>query len=273
MKWIGFGLLVLILWRALDLYVRQRSFIFRPSKDDLGSPSRYDLLFDDFYLTCADQVKIHCWWIEGRQKEKAIIFFPGSVGNKTHELASIHVLSALSASLMVIDYPGYGKSEGRPSEGKCYRAAEAAWDFVTREKRFQGPDVILYGRSLGTAMVTYLAARHHCGGLVFHSGFTSIPDIASRLYPYLPVHLFCHTRMNSLKRIAQCNCSVLVFHSASDEFIPIRFADRIYARAKPPKRFVHFEGSHGGNQWHSDPKVRTALVELVAGRTNQWGPR
>src|SRR5262245_13237268 len=118
-KWIGYVLLVIALAPVLRLYLRQRSIIFRPAEEPLGSPSHFGIAFEELALTCAGGVRIHCWWVEGRQKDKTVILFPGTVGNKTHELRSINLLHTMGASLLVIDYPGYGQSESRPSETRC----------------------------------------------------------------------------------------------------------------------------------------------------------
>jgi uncharacterized protein len=259
-------LLVLVLWiplyYAVRLFFTQRSIIFRPGKQVYGSPRDYRIAYEDVFLGCHNEIKIHGWWMPG-VTEKVIIFFHGTIGNLTYDLRSIVFLHSLGASILSIDYPGYGRSEGRPSERGCYEAAEAAWDFVCETKRFKSEDVILYGKSLGGAVATYLAAKYRCGGLVFHSGFSSIRDMAAHIYWYLPARLFCLSSMNALKYIKKSECALLLMHSETDEFIPISQAYRIYEKATVPRQFIRLKGSHFSDSWQANPKVYAALKELV----------
>jgi fermentation-respiration switch protein FrsA (DUF1100 family) len=123
---------------------------------------------------------------------------------------------------------------------------------------------------LGCAVGTYLTSKKKCGGLVLQSGFTSVPDMAARLYPFLPVRYFCLTQMNSLKRIAQCSCPLLLLHSTSDEHIPIAHSERVYRRAKEPKKFVRCPGSHASGAWQHSQEVRQAWEEILCGNTDDW---
>jgi uncharacterized protein len=257
-------LLVLLipLYYCGRLYFTQRSIIFRPSRQLYHSPHDYRINFEDLYLESRSKKKIHGWWMPG-PGNKVIIFFHGTIGNLTYELPTIAFLHSLGASLLSIDYPGYGKSEGQPSERGCYEAADAAWDLVCQTKGFKSEDVILYGKSLGGAVATYLAANHKCGGLVFHSGFTSIPDMAQHIYPYLPVRLFCHSSMNALKYVTKSECALLLMHSETDEFIPISQAYRVYEKATSPRQFIRLKGSHFSDSWQANPKVYESLKELV----------
>jgi pimeloyl-ACP methyl ester carboxylesterase len=257
-------LLVLLipLCYAGHLFFTQRSIIFRPSKQVYGSPRNHNIAYENVCLGCRNKIKIHGWWMPG-VNEKVIIFFHGTIGNLTYDLRSIAFLHSLGASVLSIDYPGYGRSEGRPSERGCYEAAEAAWKFVCETKRFKSEDVILYGKSLGGAVATYLAAKYRCGGLVFHSGFTSIRDMAAHIYWYLPARLFCLSSMNALKYITKSECAMLFMHSETDEIIPISQAYRIYEKATVPRQFIRLEGSHFSDSWQANPKVHAALKELV----------
>jgi fermentation-respiration switch protein FrsA (DUF1100 family) len=259
--------LVLALIYCASLYIRQWSLVFRPSRKERGTPINYGIAFEDVCLSLRPGLDVHGWWIPGQLGDKAVIFFHGHIGNITHYIQTVNYLYSLGPSLLVIDYPGYGKSKGRPSERGCYLAADAAWDYLRNTKGYAPENIILYGRSLGSAVATYLASKHLCGGLVFHSGFTSMPDMAARFYPFIPViRLFCHTRMNSLKRISRCECSILFLHSVSDEMIPIKHAYKVYGKACDPKRLVSYTGSHFGGEWMLSAEVRASWMEMLYGR-------
>ncbi|MDQ3927530.1 MAG: alpha/beta fold hydrolase [Chloroflexota bacterium] len=258
------------LYFAARLYLRQDSLIFRPRAATDRSPGLLGLDFEELSLKSRDNGAVHGWWVPGRVPGKAVIFFHGSDGNITYELPTLRYLQALAAGVLMVDYPGYGRSEGRASERGCYEAAELAWDFARERKGFSGEDLVLYGHSLGSAVATYLASSRSCAGVVFHSGFSSVPDMASAVYPYLFARYFVRTSMNSLARIAECRCPFLALHSEEDEHIPISQALKVYERAPGPKKFVRYHGPHRGHQWQAAPGVREALEELFGGRVEHW---
>src|SRR5262249_21633001 len=124
--------LLLVLASALafgiQLLVRQNSLIFRPSREVSRSPASLKIPFEDVRLHCAGGVEVHGWWVAGTAG-KSVIFFHGRTGNMMHELSSLSMLHAMGVNMLMVEYPGYGLSDGRPSERGCYRAAEAAWAF------------------------------------------------------------------------------------------------------------------------------------------------
>ncbi len=263
---VGLGLVLIVGGR---LIWRQNQLIFRPSGQATRTPHDIHLGFEQVWLRTERGSQVHGWWVPAEGGRKVVLFFHGSDGNISCELPSLHFLHALGVSVLMVDYPGYGQSSGRPSEQGCYDAAEAAWSFVREQHRFAAQGVIIFGQSLGSAVSVYLAARYPCAGLVFQSGFSSVPDMAARVYPYLPARWFCLTQMNSLERVACCRCPVLVLHSEDDEHIPIAQALRVYARARGPKKFMRLHGPHQSH-WQSAPGVRAAWEELLAERTDAW---
>jgi len=251
------------------LYVRQNALIFRPGPMLNRSPADYGIAYEDVRLPCAGGRDVRGWWIPAAEGRPVVIFFHGSDGNITHELPVACFLSALSVGVLLVEYPGYGDG-GRTSERGTYEAADAAWAFATGARGVRPDQIIIFGQSLGSAVAIYLAARHACGGLVVHSGFTSVPDLAARAFPYLPVRPFCRTRMNSLERIAGCGGPVLVLHSEDDEAIPVDAAKTLYARVCGPRRLVLYRGPHHGAHWQYDLRIRQAWTELANRRTETW---
>src|SRR5262245_47192302 len=108
------------------LFFLQRSVVFVPSHDILARPSDIGAAYNDVILHCTSGVRLHCWLVPGAGTGKLFILLPGSIGNISHELATASFLRDFGASLLMVDYPGYGRSEGRPNESGWYEAAEAA---------------------------------------------------------------------------------------------------------------------------------------------------
>src|SRR4029078_1441104 len=109
--------------------IRQSKIVFKPARELLADPRDLGLAFDDVYLPLANGVNIHGWWLDGVNGERAIVCFPGSIGNISHELNTVAFLRRLGASVLIVDYPGFGRSGGDASERGCYLAAAAAWEY------------------------------------------------------------------------------------------------------------------------------------------------
>ena len=250
------------------VFCRQRGIVFRPSRATPWDPGSFHQEFEDLSLTLPNGKKAHGWWLPQKQAKKLVLFLPGSIGNVSHEQSTLAFLLSFNAAVITVDYPGFGKSEGTPSEAGCYAAATAAWEYAVRQKGVEPRDVIVFGRSLGATVAAHLAARTDCGGLVCQGGFTSLPDVAAAAYPYLPARFFCYIRFNTLKYIVLCRCPVLVMHSSNDRVIPAAHGRKIFEKASPPKRFLPLAGDHYGNDWQASPGLREAFSSLL----NHEGP-
>jgi pimeloyl-ACP methyl ester carboxylesterase len=248
---------------GIRLFLRQNAIVFQPSREIPGDPGSIGLEFEDIFVEAGPGVRVHGWWIPGRPGSNLILFLPGSIGNLACDLETFSFLTSLGATVMAIEYPGFGKSSGRPSEAGCYRSANAAWDFAVRVKGVQPGNILLYGRSVGAAVAVRLAARFACAGLICHSGVTSVPDVAARRYRFFPVRWFCYIRFSTLRFISSCRSPALVMHSRTDWVIPFSHGVKIFDRAPSPKHFLPLIGGHYGNEWLATPGLRDALKPMI----------
>jgi fermentation-respiration switch protein FrsA (DUF1100 family) len=170
----------------------------------------------------------------------------------------------LGFSALVLDYRGYGKSEGRPSEEGTYRDARAAWRHLV-EARGTPPDaIVVWGRSLGGAIAAALARERTPRLLVLESAFTSLREVAAHLYPWAPTGLLLGNRYPTEGFLRQVRSPVLVMHSPDDELAPYAHGLRLFERASPPKRFLPIRGRH------NTPEYAGLTPETLDPRT--WGP-
>jgi len=248
---------------GLRLFFLQSRLVFRPSRELLGTPRDWGCSFDDVVLQIHGGVTVRGWWIPGSGRSKVILYFPGSVGNISCELSTLRWLANTGAQVVTIDYPGFGQSDGRPSESGCYQAAEAVWHYAVAQRAIAPADIVVFGRSLGVAIAARVAARNLCGGLILHSGIASVPAVAARRYLGFPVYLFCYIRFNTLKYVARCHCPTLVMHSKTDRVIPISHGERIWHAASPPKRFLPIPGDHYTNAWHAAPNLADEIASML----------
>lgn len=248
---------------GMRLFLRQNAIVFRPLRALSGDPGSVGLEFEDIIVETRRGVPLHGWWIQSQPASSVILFFPGSIGNMSRELQTFSFLVSLGASVMAVDYPGFGRSGGRPSESGCYETAEAAWDFATRVKGIPSRNIVLFGRSVGAAVAACLAARYECAGLICHSGVTSVPEVAAERYRFVPAQWLCYIRFNTVSFVALCRSAVVVMHSRSDTIVPISHGLRILERAPSPKRFVYLIGDHYSDEWLGTPNLHATLKPLL----------
>jgi fermentation-respiration switch protein FrsA (DUF1100 family) len=252
---------------AAMVYFFQSRMIFQPNLfgDESGAdPSRIGLEFEDVFMEAEDGVRLHGWLVPARPSRGVLLFFHGNAGNITHRLESIALFHRLGLSVFIVDYRGYGKSEGRPTEQGTYRDARAAWRYLTEARSVPANRILLFGRSLGAAMASRLATETNPAGLIVESGFTSIPDMAARHYPYLPVRLLTRFRYATLDHVRANAAPILVVHSHDDEIAPFEMGERIFEAASEPKSFVRLNGGHNETIFVNAPVYLEGIKAFLA---------
>ena len=207
------------------------------------TPADVGMDYQDVAIKTTDGVTLHGWFIAGRS-DRVLLFFHGNAGNISHRLQSIRQFRDLGLSVFIIDYRGYGQSEGRATEKGIYRDADAAWRYLTEERSVTPRDIIIFGRSLGASVASRLASQQQPLALVVESSFTSVPDIARELYPWLPVRWLSRLNHATREYITEVRCPVLVVHSRDDEIIPFQHAETIFASANEPRSLLAIRGTH-----------------------------
>jgi hypothetical protein len=207
----------------------------------------------DVELRLTDGTRIHAWWCptKGWQPDDgAVLFSHGNAGNLSDRGWEVPRWQEgpLRQAVLLFDYPGYGQSSGRPSEAGCCAAADAAYDWLTQVQQVPPDRVILYGESLGGGVAVDLGSRRPHRALVLTRSFTSLPDVAARLYPWVPVRRLMRNRFDNLGKIDRCPGPIFIAHGTADELVPCAQGERLFAAAREPKQFLPLEG-HG----HNDP--------------------
>ncbi len=222
----------------------QQHFIYFPHNEIVSTPKSISLDYEDLTLTTSDGIDLHAWWVPNPDSRATLLFLHGNAGNISHRLDSINIFHQLGFSVLIIDYRGYGKSAGKPSEEGTYIDAETAWLYLTNDKKIDSDEIIIFGRSLGGAIATWLSDRYTSAALIIESTFTSIPDIGKHYYPYLPTNFVARIRYPSIEKISNINSPLLVIHSTNDEIVPYKFGKELFNQAKEPKTFLDIVGGH-----------------------------
>jgi fermentation-respiration switch protein FrsA (DUF1100 family) len=222
----------------------ERRLVFRPSTAVAAWEKPVDPDTRDVNFVAADGSLIHAWWLPPTDPSAgAVLLAHGNGGNLSHrgQLAS-DLRRTLGAGVLLFDYPGYGKSTGRPSEAGCYAAGEAAYQWLAREAMVPANRVVLMGESLGGGTAVELATRHDHRALVLVFTFTSIPVVAKVHYRWVPTRLLMRTRFDNLSKIGRCRRPVFIAHGTADQVVPFAHGEALFTAANEPKAFLRLDG-------------------------------
>ncbi len=244
------GIIVLGVYLAFCVFVYyyQPRLLYFPTLDIDDTPDKNGLAFEDLWLTTSDGLRLNAWYVGADNAVGTVLFSHGNGGNISHRIQTLRIFHRLGLSTLIYDYRGYGRSEGSPSEEGTYRDAEAAWKYLVETKGVPPEKIVLFGRSLGGAVASYLAEakdeKERPAGLILESSFTSVPDMAAGLYPWLPARALCKFQYDTRARLARIGCPVLVVHSPQDDIVPYSHGKALFAAAREPKQFLPILGGH-----------------------------
>jgi hypothetical protein len=245
------------------MYLQQPTMIFFPYRELSATPSDWGLDYEEVQINTADQVRLHGWYIPHPRARGVVLFFHGNAGNISHRGESIAIFHRLGLSVLIFDYRGYGRSEGRPDEPGMYRDATAAWRYLTEVRGHAAAEIVLFGRSLGGAVAAQLASRVSPGGLMLESTLSSARDFARSVFPLLSRVVVLRYDFDTAQSLQRVHCPVLVLHSPSDEIMPYALGEKVYEAAGEPRRLVQLEGDHNSGFLRSQPRYERALAAFI----------
>jgi len=214
---------------------------FETTGRELGRP------FQEVGFRARDGVRLHGWYFPAEagspRPDWAVLVCHGNGGNISHRLDLCAALLQTGVAVLLFDYRGYGRSEGRPSEEGTYRDAQAAHGWL-RQRGLAGERILAFGESLGGGVVSELALREPLGGIVLQSAFTSIPDIGAEWFPWLPARWLGRIRYDTRAKLPRIGVPVLIMHSRQDRLVRFAHAEANFAAAREPKLLWELTGGH-----------------------------
>ncbi len=242
----------------------EKKFIYFPGGELICTPSDAGMQWEDVWLETGDGVALNGWFVAAAaQARGTVLFCHGNAGNISHRLPSIEIFHYLDLNTFIFDYRGYGMSEGSPDEEGTYKDVQAAWDYLTEHRGIPPESIIIFGRSLGGAVAAHAAADNNPGLLILESPFSSLRQLGSELYPWLPVKLLSGYDYSTVEYVTNVDCPLIVIHSREDEIIPCEHGQRIYEAAPRQKSFLEISGDHNSGFMTSGTVYSGGLDSLL----------
>lgn len=232
---------------------------------------------EDTYFYSLDGVKLNGWYIKAQRGKPTIIYCHGQGENISLWQSVAQTLSDNGYGVFMIDYRGHGRSEGIPSESGLYTDLESAVEYLNDFKKVKKDNIVLWGRSLGGAVVADVASRDTFKGVIMESTFTNIRDAAIHLTESKilesDLHFWSNLSSNFVKcmpmtqkfetdeKIEKISSPLLIAHSVNDETIPASMSYELAKLNPHAQLFISEEGSHHSSEWVK-PRVLEFLKSL-----------
>ena len=247
------------------VFLAQERLVYFPqaAREHAVTPAAQGLPYEDVEIRTEDGETLHAWWVPAAAARGTVLHFHGNAGNISHRIDYARMFRGLGYNTLLVDYRGYGRSTGSPSEAGTYKDAAASRRWLTETRGLSDRDIVVFGESLGAGVACWLAERHAPRALVLASTFTSVPDLGSEVYVFLPVRLMSRIHYNTRECVGKVDAPVLVVHSPGDDIIPYAHGERIYAAAREPKAFLKIAGGHNDGFVFMRPEWVKAVGEFL----------
>ncbi|MCE8021557.1 alpha/beta hydrolase [Halomonas sp. MCCC 1A11036] len=258
-----YALVVLLAWTFQDRLL----YLPHMGREHIATPADLGLAWQQVDLATEDGLTLDAWWIPVENARGSLLFLHGNAGNISHRLDSIRQFHRLGLSVLILDYRGYGRSEGRPSEAGTAQDARAGWRWLI-EQEVPADRIVLFGRSLGAAVAAELAAalpsREQPAAIILESPFRSVPALGQRLYPFLPVRWLATLDYPTERYVRQIEAPLLIIHSRDDEIIPYGEGEAVFAAANEPKAMLTIRGGHNTGFVESEPEYSASIDDFLS---------
>jgi len=258
--------LLIIIFTALSLRaivkIMEPRFIFHPTMALELNPALAGFKFTDVVIQSGSD-KIHGWFIKGDKSKPLIIFFHGNAGNISHRLDFVRFMEPLKFNFLLIDYKGYGRSEGSPSISAVEEDALATLLWANKKLKAPFDQTILWGRSMGGAAALYAASQKpQVAGVIVESSFVSLRRMANEVFPNVPV-AFISSRWNNGEIASRITTPKLFIHGLKDEIIPFHHTEELFKIAAEPKQVMPLHSGHNDTYIRGGDVYRKTIGDWI----------
>ena len=243
----------------------EKGTVFFPDPYFIGTPADLGLAYEDVFFETEDRLRLHGWYVPHHESPITVLWFHGNAGNISHRLENLGLLhERVGVNIFIFDYREYGKSEGEISKAGTFLDAFAAFEYLRSRSDVDSSRIVLFGRSLGTALATTVAVKHPCSGIILESAFTSTDDVMRLYFRFLPPLPPGTVKYDTISLIGNVTAPKLIIHGKHDEIIPVWMGKRVYEAASPPKELYLLElASHNDTYIAGGREYFAKLKEFI----------
>lgn len=254
-------LVFLVVVAVALLYFFQAKLLFYPTKLATNLVFKFAIPHQEKFIAYDGEI-LHTLLFKASNPKARVLYFHGNGGAlDTWGQVAVELVEKLNVDVLIVDYPGYGKSTGAlPStEQAMYRSGEAAFAELLKSTDGNLP-LIVYGRSLGSAVASHLAAKPEVRALILETPYTSMKAMAKVVFPYVPSFLVRYNLDNEIN-LRQVNVPVLILHGTNDNVVPYSQGKELHSQ-KATSDFISIDGgSH--NNLSDYPRYWDAVINFV----------
>lgn len=258
-----YGLVCWAVWRW------QERLTFFPSRTLTHDPDEYGLAYEEVWLPIpqTNSDRLHGWWLPaaGGHTQPTVLLLHGNGYNISNNLTQAQVFHQLGHPVLMVDYRGYGRSEGPfASEARVYTDAQVALDYLCHDRGLAPEQIIVFGHSMGGAIAIELASRNpDLGAMIIQGSFTSLRDMIDYdgIYGWLPLKLIVRQDFDSMRKVPQLKMPLLFVHGDGDQRVPSWMSEQLYAAATCTSKDLYI--LPGADHIHVPEMGGAAYVERV----------
>lgn len=258
-----FSIIFFYLLIVLTAYIFQRSFIYFPNQSSPVFSNWKITDMQEVQVKTIDGLQLLSWYKPAKAGRPTIIYFQGNAGHIGNRSQLVRPYLNQGYGVLLAGYRGYGGNKGTSNEQGLYDDATAAFNFL-QKAHVPTRCMVLFGESLGSALVVQLAKEHSVGAIVLLTPFTSMTDLGKYHYPLLPIKFLLKDQFNSLAKISSVKAPLLVILAEKDNIVPMQFGKRLFEAANNPKELLIYPNK-GHNDLHQvvQAKVIAFITKYV----------
>jgi pimeloyl-ACP methyl ester carboxylesterase len=230
---------------GIALYHLQKKFLFHPEKLPGDYVFRFNIPFKEVTIAMNETDTLHLirFFPEGLARRGVVIYFPGNNGNVIRYAKYAVNFTRHGYEVWMPDYPSYGKTTGKLTEENMYLQARQVYKLA--HSKFSADSIIIYGKSLGTGVASYIASREFCKRLILETPYYSMADLFSSYAPIYPTSRMSQFKFPVGDYLKEVKAPVTIFHGILDGVIPYFTASKLKSVLKPGDEFITIEkGNH-----------------------------
>ena len=244
----------------ISTYIFQRNLLYHPTENNYFG-DRLLVSIQKIKIKTKDNIELEAWYHNKNLNDyKTILFLHGNAGSLENRIHKINHFKDIKVNFLLVSWRGFNGNKGKPTEEGLYEDANSAIRWLN-SKGIKDNNIILYGESLGTGIVTEVAQYKSFSGIILESPFTSMIDAGKNKYPFLPVKLLLKDKYESNKKMKNINIPILVMHGKADKLVPFHMGKKIFELANKPK-YSYFS-EHDNHMMEYNEKLLKVLKDFI----------